>query len=547
MKTSIYISSVVWLTLTILLFQGCTKDFQELNTNPSGANQEQRDGDYLYVSSLLAVAQRAVICQDVGDYQLAQNLSSDSYSGYMGAEAPFRSNSNNLTYDLVDGWNVSIWNYRYKNIMNPTYKVIEEAKKVPAYKDLDALARIIRVSAMARVSDKIGPIIYSKYNTIENGGISYDAQKDVYPLFFADLDIAMNTLKSLQTATISSQMQKSDLAYTTNNYVNWLKYTNTLRLRLALRIAFINPALAKTQGEIALNPANGGLLDDNSQNCYVALSVKHPLNIIVNDWSDTRMGAPMESILGGYNDPRMPAYFEPASDPAVTGQYKGIRTGINIDDKSRYDSYSKLDVVENKMQLMVAAESWFLKAEAALRGWVNAGDAQTNYETGIDRSFAMYGLGAATAYKNNAVSVPKAYIDPKAITAGENNVAVGSPYLSTITIKWNAADNNNRKLERIITQKWIAIFPDGEEAWAEYRRTGYPILFPVIKNSSAGAIPTLAAGSVLPTSQNGVRRIPIPQIEYSTNSAAAKTAVATLGGPDNGATRLWWDVANKSL
>jgi len=192
----------------------------------------------------------------------------------------------------------------------------------------------------------------------------------------------------------------------------------------------------------------------------------------------------------------------------------------------------------NNMQLMVAAESWFLKAEAALRGWANAGDAKTNYETGIDRSFAMYGLAAeASAYKNDAASKPKAYIDPKAKTAGENDVPAGSPNLSTITIKWSDADNNNRKLERIITQKWIALFPDGEEAWAEYRRTGYPILFPVVVNKSAGAIPTVP----------GIRSIPIPQVEFTTNKAAAEAAVATLGGPSNGATRLWWDVANKSF
>lgn len=540
MKISTYISIIVGVTFTTALFQGCTKDFKELNTNPVGLSQEQRDADYLYVSSLLKAAQRSVICQGVGDYQLAHNLTSDSYSGYMGAEAPFRANSNNLTYDLVDGWNQSIWKYRYENVMNPTHKVIEEAKKTPTYQDLDALARIVRVSAMARVSEKIGPIIYSKYNVFENGAIPYDEQKNLYPLFFADLDIAMNTLKTLQTAAVSAQMKKSDLAYTANNYVNWLKYANTLRLRLALRIVYVNPALAKTQGEIALNPANGGLLAENSENCFITLNEPHPLNIIGYEWSDTRMGAPMESILGGYNDPRIASFFEPAADPdpAVNGKYKGIRSGINIDSKSRYDAYSKLDYfTSNKMQLMVAAESWFLKAEAALRGWANAGDAQTNYETGIDRSFAMYGLSGAAAYKNDAISTPKAYIDPKSVTAGENNVLVGSPYLSTVTIKWNAADNNNRKLERIITQKWIAIFPDGEEAWTEYRRTGYPILFPVVRNTSGGVIPTIP----------GVRRIPIPQSEYTTNTGAANAAAATLGGADNGATRLWWDVANKSF
>jgi len=540
MKPFKYIFRALYASTTaVLLMTGCTKDFKDLNNNPIGLTDEQADADYTLLSAFLQQAQRFIIPEDVGTYQLSENLTSDSYSGYMAAEAPFVSNANNLTYSLQDGWNATIWTSRYINVMNPTYKVIAAAKADPTLKDLEALARIVRVSAMSRVSDKIGPVIYSHYNiSNEDGTISYDAQKDVYPLFFKDLDTAIGILKGLPE-TISPQMKNADLAYTANNYVNWLKYANTLKLRLALRVAIIDGAMAKTQGESALDPANGGLLSENSQNCSVGLSVSHPLNVIVNDWSDTRMGAPMESIMGGYNDPRISKYFQKATDPAVAGQYKGIRSGINIDEKSRYDSYSKLGFFPvNNMQLMVAAESWFLKAEAALRGWANAGDAKTNYETGIDRSFAMYGLAAeASAYKNDAASKPKAYIDPKAKTAGENDVPAGSPNLSTITIKWSDADNNNRKLERIITQKWIALFPDGEEAWAEYRRTGYPILFPVVVNKSAGAIPTVP----------GIRSIPIPQVEFTTNKAAAEAAVATLGGPSNGATRLWWDVANKSF
>ncbi|MGV8880291.1 MAG: SusD/RagB family nutrient-binding outer membrane lipoprotein [Sphingobacteriaceae bacterium] len=526
---------------SMILLTGCTKDFEKYNTNPLNLTEQQINADFTLISTFLQQAQRGIIAEEVGNYQLAHNLTSDSYSGYMGAQAPFRSNSNNLTYELVDGWNQSIWSYRYNNVMNPVTRAIDIAAVDPNFKDVDALARIIKVSAMSRVSDKIGPIIYSQYNKLnDQGNISYDSQKDVYPQFFSDLEIAITTLKELTSSPVSPQMKKSDLAYTADNYANWLRYANTLRLRLALRVVYIDPALAKTQGEAALNPANGGLLAENNQNCFVKLSGNHPLNIIGYEWSDTRMGAPMESIMGGYNDPRIGSYFEPAEDPVVIGQYKGIRSGIVINAKSTYDHYSKIDFIKAPlMQIMVAAESWFLKSEAALRGWANAGDAKTNYETAIDRSFEMYGLSSAqaTAYKNDGVSQPKPYIDPKAVNPGENNVLAGSAYLSTITIKWNDADVNNRKLERIITQKWISLFPDGEEAWAEYRRTGYPVLFPVIVNFSAGKIPTIP----------GVRRIPIPLIEYNTNSAAAKAAAETLGGPDNGGTRLWWDVVNKSF
>jgi hypothetical protein len=531
---------IAGITISSFFLTNCTGDFEDLNTDPNGLTPEQIGADFTLVSAFMQQAQRAIIPEDVGTYQLAQNLSSDSYSGYMGAQAPFRSNSNNLTYELVDGWNQTIFNYRYINVMNPTYKVIEFAKANPGMEDLEAFARIIRVSAMARVSDKIGPIIYSNYNKPDaSTNIKYDTQAEAYNQFFADLEIAINILKGLKGKTTSPQLRASDLAYTGNNNDNWLRLANTLRLRLALRVAYVAPDLAKKQGELALDPANGGLVEDNSQNCFVRTSVNHPLNIIGYEWSDTRMGALMESIMGGYNDPRLSAYFNPSKDPVTAGQYKGIRSGIRIDEKSRYDAYSEVKrIVADQMQIMVAAEAWFLKAEAGLRGWSNAGEVKANYEKGIHTSMSMYGIPEATitAYISNNTSKPKPYIDPKSITAGENDITMTSPYLSTTTILWEDGATRDKKMEKIITQKWIALFPDGEEAWAEYRRTGFPIQFPNIVNFSGGLIPTTP----------GVRRIPIPQSEYNTNSNAAKEAAQTLNGPDTGATRLWWDVETKN-
>jgi hypothetical protein len=87
-------------------------------------------------------------------------------------------------------------------------------------------------------------------------------------------------------------------------------------------------------------------------------------------------------------------------------------------------------------------------------------------------------------------------------------------------------------LERIITQKWLAMFPEGQEAWTEFRRTGYPRLFPVVVNSSGGMINT----------QVQVRRLAYPQSEATLNPAAETAGIKLLGGPDNGGTRLWWDV-----
>ena len=102
---------------------------------------------------------------------------------------------------------------------------------------------------------------------------------------------------------------------------------------------------------------------------------------------------------------------------------------------------------------------------------------------------------------------------------------------SDVTIAWDDAASNELKLEKIITQKWISLFPNGQEAWSEFRRTGYPRLIPVVVNYSGGLIDT----------EEFVRRTPFPSEEYNIHNEGVQTGVELLGGPDNGGTRVWWD------
>ena len=131
------------------------------------------------------------------------------------------------------------------------------------------------------------------------------------------------------------------------------------------------------------------------------------------------------------------------------------------------------------------------------------------------------------SYLANTTATEAPYIDPK---NAANNIEAGNPQLSTITIAWNDGDTNERKLERIITQKWLSLYPNGPEAWAEQRRTGYPILFKVRKNDSGGLISTDAM----------IRRIPFT-IDTKISLYNYQQAAQMLNGPDNGGTKLWWD------
>ena len=120
----------------------------------------------------------------------------------------------------------------------------------------------------------------------------------------------------------------------------------------------------------------------------------------------------------------------------------------------------------------------------------------------------------------------------KYVTADPLYPVNNSPALSTITIKWDDNAPKENKLEKIITQKWIALFPECTEAWTNFRRTGYPKLFPVVVNNSSGTIST----------EIQIRRLKYLQSEYSNNAAEVAKAVMMLGGPDTGGTRVWWDV-----
>lgn len=102
---------------------------------------------------------------------------------------------------------------------------------------------------------------------------------------------------------------------------------------------------------------------------------------------------------------------------------------------------------------------------------------------------------------------------------------------------WNEADDFEKKLEKIITQKWIAIFPNCMEAWSEYRRTGYPKLMPVVHNLSDGVV----------NSAEGARRLTYPADEYRDNTENLNAALSALAKEssnkkgDTMATRVWWD------
>ena len=509
-------------------------DLEQFNVNDRNISNEQLLGDFQLIgSNYQPIFESIYQYNPAWSYQLQQNLNADVYSGYMTNPRPFVAGANNTTYALVSGWNNFIWSVPYENVMRRT-KVINDLSQ-DEFPVLHGTSLILRVAGMHRVADVFGPIVYSNFGDLDNAGV-YDSQQEAYNAFFTDLDDAVEKI----SADISNtSFRNFDLSfsekYTSEDGTlanqNWIKVANSLRLRLAIRISKVDPVKAKTEGEKALSHSIG-LISTNDEGFFVNGSQAHPLSVIDNSWGDIRANASMESILVGYNDSRTSSYFD--APTSVSGAMKGVRGGLpllpgysdELAQKADYIGFSAINdkIHTSKVQLMAAAEVYFLKAEAALRGWTGAGDAQANYEMGISTSFEQHGAGGAAAYMADNTSTPADYVDPV-------NAANSATALSTITIAWDAGGTNEEKLERIITQKWIAMFPEGQEAWSEFRRTGYPKIFPVVSNQSAGTIDTGIQ----------IRRIPFVDSELSTNPAGVTGAVSKLGGADNGGTRLWWD------
>ena len=300
-----------------------------------------------------------------------------------------------------------------------------------------------------------------------------------------------------------------------------------------MRISNVDETKAREEASKAIGQSAGLMTssdDDAALHQSTKLSFKHPLWEIGTSWDDEHMSATMDCYLNGYNDPRMAAYFLPATS---TGKYKGVRNGMDRPNKANYQTVtSRMNYSQGSdMQWMHAAEAYFLMAEAKLRFNLGSSTVKQYYEDGIRTSFASAGVSGADSYISNSEALPLAQFT----NAYNNRSTDVSGMLSMLPVAWNDNADNDEKLERIMIQKWIALYPDGQEAWSEMRRTGYPGWVKIESYDHQSDVPE---GEM-------ISRLKFPTTEYSNNTANTNAAVKMLGGDDRANTRLWWDVKRK--
>lgn len=490
---------------------GCTGNFEKYNTEPFSIPE-------MDPSLLVPAMIKHIMYVDNGSAQMIDQMVG-SLGGYYVISSRF-GGENFDTFNASDAWNATPWSTPFTGIYANYFEI---EKSTGAEGPYYAMARIMRAAAMFRVVDLYGPIPYSE---VRDGMtyVPYDTAEDVYRNIIADLtEGAAALLEFVSQYPSVRPLADSDPVYG-GDYAAWARFANTLCLRAALRSSDQEAALAAIA-----NPA--GLIDSNDRNAVMEVGGQsNPFQICSASWGDLRTGSSIVDYMKGYNDPRMDSYFTLSTFPGYTEQYVGMRCGEAGFEESAVQGYSMPAYdVSDPVLVYVAAETKFILAEMALRGWIQ-GDPGAYYEEGIRLSMDQYGVSSSEVetYVSDAVSIPGDHLDDP-----RDSDARSYDYdrKTTATIAWDESLSFEEKLEKIITQKWIAIYPMGLEAWAEFRRTGYPELAPVMDNLSGG---------VITDNVRGMRRLRYPYTELDYNRDNYMEAVQMLGGTDDESVDLFW-------
>lgn len=518
--------------LSALLILGCTKTMEDMNESDLAMTEESTDvGDYAcrgYLTTMLSYVKNI---NGSWQYQVQQTLNADLFAGYFMHPGNFGAVATNDNYVF----NGIKWNGQAFTDAQTVLSNFVALKKVAgaSFTDYVAYGTVLKVLAASAVVDGFGPYPYLKYGQ-ENA--PWDNVDDIYLKgFLPELDAAIDTMVMYsQIADLKDRIKKgeSDISTLKGNINNWIKLANTLRLRYAMRVSKVEPAIAEQYVKKCQDSQLGYLTTD------FAIDIKenklsNPFFFQSKEWDDLVMGADIYSFLTGYNDSRVKLFFntskgDTALHAGLAHNYAAMRQGCPMIKESDYIKFSQVNYETfNKFVLVSGAEASFLLAEAALNGWVTDKSAGAYYTEGVTNSFKLF--GATIGEYLNSNSKPADYID---IVNSENNFSA----TTTITPKWDDAATQAEKLERIITQKWIAIFPNGAEAWAEFRRTGYPkIKLPKFMETGPNEDGTIPQGEF-------VKRLPYPTPVKNASKTINEAITKYLNGKDDGNQRLWWDV-----
>ena len=355
-----------------------------------------------------------------------------------------------------------------------------------------AVAMIVQSFIFHHITDRWGPIPMSQsLQGRDNFKPAYDSQQQVYDQIFAQLKSAIAMMDG-GAPVKGDQLFGGDMGM-------WRKFANSIRMVMALRLSEVDPS----KGQAEFNSAmSDGVIGDGEDIMYPFLAEASNENPWYTDQitrTDNAIGSTLVDYMKPLNDPRLNIY----ADPAVNyGDVRGMPVGISNDragaipnDEVSFPGNPAVESQNAPGPLLTRSQILFCMAEAAMRGWIS-GDPGQLYASAIQASMDQWGV-----------------TDQAAIDA----------FLAQDGVAWDAANG----MSLIAHQKWVALYNQGYEAWAEWRRLDLPVLEP-------------AEDAIHPSGQIPVRQ-GYPVSERDNNSANYEAAVGMLGGPDDLTTPLWWD------
>lgn len=468
--------------MVLLVLTSCTKDFEDINTNPNAPINAQ--------PSLLL---RQVI-YDYGEQMSYEGFAAgDLLSQYRTALDFNLFGRHDLKSPQLGG---NPWPIFYKNLRDNQI-IINQSQSTLAFKVYEGPALILKAYIAANLTDLFGDVPYSEAFNGVNGTVTpkYDLQEDIY---LSPNGILDNLNKGIEAINNYSGVQplEGDLLFN-GNLEGWVKFANSLKVKALMRISNKMDVAAELQAIFD----EGNYISSNAENAVFDFTNTAPnsfrlARLRIGDFNNYVLSETMEEILTNYSDNRIEFFFRPFGN-STTGEYNGLLNGVDatstsitLADFSLSGTAFREDTSVLDANFSTAWETSFFLAEAAQKGIITA-NAQNLYESGVAQAFEYW-----------QTDLPANYLT--------GNAAFNAPGTSP--------------LEQIITQKWIGNVINGYEGWTEFRRTGFPVLKTIQASLNNDLIPV---------------RMPYPAEEAALNAAnydiaAAATNQNSINVP------VWW-------
>lgn len=483
--------------ILLLTTTNCADDelFRETNTNP--------EAFVTIAPSAQLTGVQAGLSGGAFEQWRANLIYGEGFVQHIGAS--WATSSFGSIYASNNEYQEALWTSNYgQGLVRNTVDLIERTNGKPEYTNLNGVAKTLKVMVFQRLTDLYGDIPYSEAGLGYYKNIfypKYDSQKDIYTDFFKVLDQAYNQMQS------GTDQIKGDIFYA-GDLSKWKKMISSLRLRCAMRISKVDPALAKEQIQKAV--ANG-IFTSNDDNCIM----KHDstLPYITGAYNNgnglshafkgnelwDRATSTIINALG--DDPRKKIWFLPNN----AGAYVGVNPNLaGYDSPGGYPRLSPLQpyFYENSAPYLhlTYSETQLLLAEASFRN-LYTGNTKDLYKKGIEAGIRQWVI-----FKDASI------IDNTAITA----------FMATKEL------TPGKEIEEITTQQWLTLFLNGMEAYSNYRRTHFPAMVKITATAST-------TNGIMPS------RLPYPAEESTSNKDNFLAASAKYNN-NSWLAKVWWDV-----